>query len=102
MSSSLHIVIVNWNTGPYLRECLDSIVVADRPEVTIARVTVVDNASSDDSASGLDDLPLPLEVIRNNHNIGFAAAMQPGGGAAARPTTSCSSTLTRGCSQTRS
>lgn len=78
MSSSLHIVIVNWNTGPYLRECLDSIVVADRPEVTIARVTVVDNASSDDSASGLDDLPLPLEVIRNNHNIGFAAASNQG------------------------
>jgi N-acetylglucosaminyl-diphospho-decaprenol L-rhamnosyltransferase len=74
MAGSIHIVIVNWNTGNYLRECLRSIVVASRPGVTVERVTVVDNASSDDSAARLDDFPLPLEVIRNRRNVGFAAA----------------------------
>lgn len=76
MSDSVHIVIVNWNTGDYLRECLASIVRSESD--TVARVTVVDNASSDDSANGLDDLPLPLEVIRNNTNLGFAAACNQG------------------------
>ena len=35
---------------------------------------MVDNASSDGSAAGVQDLPLPLELIRNPSNIGFAAA----------------------------
>jgi N-acetylglucosaminyl-diphospho-decaprenol L-rhamnosyltransferase len=41
-------------------------------------VTVVDNASSDGSANGLDDLPLPLELIRNSRNVGFARACNQG------------------------
>src|SRR6185312_3685333 len=40
----------------------------------LRRVTVVDNASVDHSAEGLEDLPLPLAVIRNPTNRGFAAA----------------------------
>jgi N-acetylglucosaminyl-diphospho-decaprenol L-rhamnosyltransferase len=78
IAGSIHIVIVNWNTGAYLRECLESLVRADGPDVALARVTVVDNASSDGSASELHDLPLPLEVIRNRHNAGFAAACNQG------------------------
>lgn len=78
MSGSIHIVIVNWNTGRYLEECLESITHAERAEVTIARVTVVDNASSDESAKGLDDFPLPLELVYNSRNVGFAAASNQG------------------------
>jgi N-acetylglucosaminyl-diphospho-decaprenol L-rhamnosyltransferase len=78
MPSSVHIVIVNWNTGHYLRECLESIVPARRDDLTIARVTVVDNDSSDGSATGLEDVPLPLEMIRNRRNLGFAAACNQG------------------------
>jgi N-acetylglucosaminyl-diphospho-decaprenol L-rhamnosyltransferase len=74
MGDCVHIVVVNWNTGGYLRQCLQSIALADRPEGTIARVTVVDNASSDDSARGIGDLSLPLKLIRNSRNVGFAAA----------------------------
>src|SRR5205823_2091313 len=40
----------------------------------LRRITVVDNASSDGSADGLNDLPLPLAVVRNDSNRGFAAA----------------------------
>jgi N-acetylglucosaminyl-diphospho-decaprenol L-rhamnosyltransferase len=75
---SVHVVIVNWNTGGYLRECLASIAEADPDGVTISRVTVVDNASSDNSAGGLEDTPFPLEVVLNADNIGFAAACNQG------------------------
>ena len=72
----LDIVIVNWNAGPWLRDCLESLAACDQGD--IARVTVVDNASADGSADGLDDLPLPLETIRNRRNVGFAAACNQG------------------------
>jgi N-acetylglucosaminyl-diphospho-decaprenol L-rhamnosyltransferase len=78
LSGSVHIVIVNWNTGEYLRECVRSIVSADHGASTIAKVTVIDNDSSDGSADGLEDLPLPLELIRNSRNAGFAAACNQG------------------------
>lgn len=78
MSASIHIVIVNWNTGDYLGECMRSIASAERDAVTIARVTVVDNDSSDRSANAVEDVSLPLELIRNSRNIGFAAACNRG------------------------
>lgn len=78
MTVSSHIIIVNWNTGDRLKECLESIALADYVEGEIGRVTVVDNASSDGSATGLHDISLPLEVIRNNTNVGFAAACNQG------------------------
>lgn len=73
---SLDIVIVNWNAGRWLRDCLESLAACD--EGDIARVTVVDNASADGSADGLDGLGLPLETIRNSRNVGFAAACNQG------------------------
>jgi GT2 family glycosyltransferase len=78
MPGSIHIVIVNWNTGNFLRECLESVEVASRNGVELARVTVVDNASVDGSADGLDDLDLPLEVLRNSTNIGFGVGCNQG------------------------
>jgi N-acetylglucosaminyl-diphospho-decaprenol L-rhamnosyltransferase len=77
MTGSVDIVIVNWNTGPHLRDCLVSI--ADmRAGPPIRRVTVVDNASSDDSLDRLQELPLPLEIVSNSANRGFAAACNQG------------------------
>jgi N-acetylglucosaminyl-diphospho-decaprenol L-rhamnosyltransferase len=81
MPGSIDVVIVNWNTGGCLRACLDSIVRSE--PVEIGRVTVVDNASSDGSAANLDELPLPIAVIRNDQNIGFAAACNQGAASAA-------------------
>lgn len=75
-SASLHIVIVNWNTGDRLGACLTSIVTSRH--VHVGRVTVIDNASCDGSATGYGDLPLPLEVIRNAGNVGFARACNQG------------------------
>lgn len=75
--SSLRIVIVNWNTGGHLRRCLESIAAA-AGEVELEQVSVVDNASSDRSAEGIEDLDLPLAVTRNATNVGFAAACNQG------------------------
>lgn len=74
---SVHVVIVNWNSGTLLRECLTSFAAVAGDDVTVERVTVVDNASTDGSCDGLADA-LPLVVIRNSENRGFAAACNQG------------------------
>jgi N-acetylglucosaminyl-diphospho-decaprenol L-rhamnosyltransferase len=78
VTASVHVVIVNWNTGDYLRRCLASIAGADLDGLEITRVTVIDNNSSDDSLDDLDGLDLPLELVRKSHNSGFAAACNEG------------------------
>lgn len=72
------IVIVNWNTGPYLCDCLRSVAAAGRSTFELGTIVVVDNASTDDSLDGVQDLPLPLRVLRNQDNRGFAAASNQG------------------------
>ena len=75
--ASVHVVIVNWNSGAQLRECLASFAKAASDDVTVARITVVDNASADGSAGGLETAR-PLTIIRNAGNRGFAAACNQG------------------------
>jgi len=76
---NLDIVIVNWNTGPQLQECLQSISLANSASVLrLCRCVVVDNASVDSSADGLKGLPLPLTLTRNDENKGFAYACNQG------------------------
>jgi GT2 family glycosyltransferase len=72
------VVIVNWNTGPCLRECLSSLARSDQSLLAVAHVVVIDNASKDHSASGLDIPGLRLTVLRNANNRGFAAACNQG------------------------
>ena len=74
----LDIVIVNWNSGGQLRACLESIVRTDRTGFTLARVVVVDNGSEDASLDGVDRIDLPLTVMRQELNLGFAAACNAG------------------------
>ena len=74
--ASVHVVIVNWNSGAQLRECLQSFAaIADDGVAT--RVTVIDNASTDGSSEGLE-APVPLAVVRNADNRGFGAACNQG------------------------
>lgn len=74
----LDIVIVNWNSGPQLRRCLESIVTVDRSGYDLGRVVVVDNGSIDGSLAGIRALELPLTVIELGLNAGFAAACNIG------------------------
>lgn len=75
---SLDVIIVNWNAGPLLRRCLTALAGAVSSSVTLRRVVVVDNASSDGSLDGLEDVPLPLQILRNSSNRGFGAACNQG------------------------
>jgi GT2 family glycosyltransferase len=76
--ASIHVVIVNWNSGAQLRECLESFSAVANDDVAISRITVVDNASADGSADNLAAAGLPLTVLRNADNRGFAAACNQG------------------------
>ena len=68
----LSIIIVNWNTREFLRACLRSIYATLDP--ISFEVIVADNASDDGSAEMVSsDFPEVL-LVRNNENVGFAAA----------------------------
>ena len=73
---SIDIVIVNWNSGSLLKECLAAIEGTDVAEGT--HVIVVDNASTDCSADGLSGKRIHIDVIKNTSNRGFAAACNQG------------------------
>jgi GT2 family glycosyltransferase len=81
---TLSIVIVNWNSGALLRECLRSITPAAaalRGRCALQQVVVVDNASVDGSADGLPGITVegrPPRLLRNAVNVGFAAACNQG------------------------
>jgi hypothetical protein len=76
----LSIIIVNWNAGRQLQQCLTSIMQAKLEGFTLADVIVIDNGSNDDSLSAIGHMSLPLKVIRNDTNRGFAAACNQGAG----------------------
>lgn len=74
---SLRIVVVNWNSGEQLRECVASVGAADRRGLDVEMV-VVDNGSTDGSCLGLELEGVPLEVLRSTRNEGFARACNRG------------------------
>jgi hypothetical protein len=65
------VVIVNWNSGPRLRACLESL-----PKDSA--IVVVDNASTDDSIQQAKDSGVPATFIENASNRGLAAALNQG------------------------
>lgn len=71
---SVDIIIVNWNAGSLLHDCVNSIDEAKREGFELARVVVVDNASTDGSIDRLAFSHLPIQLIGNPENRGFAAA----------------------------
>jgi GT2 family glycosyltransferase len=77
---SIHVIIVNWNAGIHIVECLNSFAAAADDAVSVTRVTLVDNASTDGSVEAVakTQWSIPLEIIRNKENRGFAAACNQG------------------------
>jgi GT2 family glycosyltransferase len=81
LPTTLAIVIVNWNSGTLLAECLASIgqgAASLGPEFALSSVVVVDNGSVDGSENVRLDLVPVLTLIRNGQNRGFAAACNQG------------------------
>lgn len=74
------VIIVNWNTKKLLRDCLSS--VYEHAGDVDYEIIVIDNASTDDSASMVkNDFPNVI-LIENSENRGFAAANNQGMAAA--------------------
>jgi GT2 family glycosyltransferase len=75
------VLIVNWNGGPLLRQCLESLARQDRaPD----HIILVDNNSDDDSLRRAEDWLRNVEVIRLQSNVGFARANNIAAAAARR------------------
>lgn len=70
------IVIVNWNSGTLLQQCVAS-VLASTALRQIGKIIIVDNDSADDS---LQHLPVDacINIVTNNSNVGFAKACNQG------------------------
>jgi N-acetylglucosaminyl-diphospho-decaprenol L-rhamnosyltransferase len=75
---SISIITINWNSAHQLQECLEAIIKSDRHEFRLDKVIIVDNASTDRSIEGLEQLDLPIQIIRNSVNKGFGAACNQG------------------------
>ena len=63
------IVIVNWNSGDFLSGCIASII--QFGDLYVDQVIVVDNNSTDDSLSEIDQKN-NIQIIKNQENFGFA------------------------------
>lgn len=80
MSYTLSTIVVNYNAGSRLRKCVDSLLACPLD----IEIIVVDNASSDASLDGLQNLS-QVSVIRNPTNVGFATACNIGVQASSAP-----------------
>jgi len=71
VQNKVAVIIVNYNSGTLLAECLHHLLAQTRiPE----RIIVVENASLDKSADRLESDYPGIEVVRTANNLGFAAA----------------------------
>lgn len=68
----LGIIIVNWNTKKFLKNCITS-VYRNPPDFSY-EVIVVDNASTDSSKKMVKEHFPGVKLIQNPSNLGFAAA----------------------------
>lgn len=80
MSHALSTIIVNYNAGVLLRNCVNSLLACPLE----IEIIVVDNASHDESLNNLTTTP-EVRIIRNPANVGFAAACNIGVQAASAP-----------------
>ncbi len=74
-SDTLSLIIVNYNSGDFLRACVSSAI------SQVDEVIVVDNASHDDSLAQLEAAFLAdsrLKIVREQNNLGFAAGCNIG------------------------
>jgi len=76
-------VVVNYEAGPLLAECVESLL-ADT-SAGPAEVVVVDNASNDDSLAVLRDRRPDVAIVDTGANLGYAAAANRGIGATTGP-----------------
>ena len=74
-SGIVSVVIVTWNSAPFLRRCLAALASQSYPEVDLIHI---DNASDDDSVAIVRECAPQARQIINDSNRGFSAAVNQG------------------------
>jgi N-acetylglucosaminyl-diphospho-decaprenol L-rhamnosyltransferase len=69
---NLSVIVVNWNSTGYMRECIESILQFTR-SITF-EIIVVDNASPVQDFDGLTEHYPVVKIIKSPRNVGFAKA----------------------------
>jgi GT2 family glycosyltransferase len=69
------VIIVTWNSAPFLRRCLAALAAQTYPEVELIHI---DNASADDSLAVVREYAPEAKQIVNDANLGFSAAVNQG------------------------
>jgi GT2 family glycosyltransferase len=77
------IVIINWNSGNMLQQCVHSILLPTN-EALLNTVFIIDNQSADNSILLLPQHP-KIKIIQNTENLGFAKACNQGFALATAP-----------------
>lgn len=72
----LSVVLVNFNTRPFILKCIDSIFI-NNPNDDI-EIIIVDNNSQDDSVSAIQSNYPHIKLIKNPSNVGYAKAINQG------------------------
>src|SRR5689334_8763850 len=72
MAMSLSVILVNWNSTDYVRECIASIY--EFTSGLRVEIIVVDNASPVQDLDGLAERFPEVHVIKSPQNLGFAKA----------------------------
>jgi N-acetylglucosaminyl-diphospho-decaprenol L-rhamnosyltransferase len=73
---SLHVVVVTYNSAAIAPRCIKCLL--GSRGIDEMRITIVDNASVDSCAEKLAEMFPQIEVIANDQNLGFAAAVNQG------------------------
>lgn len=72
INPTFSIVVVNYNGGDYVRDCIDSL---RKQTFRDFEVIIVDNASEDGSVDNIDTTNLPnFQLLKQDENLGFAKA----------------------------
>src|SRR6202050_4699426 len=71
ISDSVSVTIVTYNSGRFIKRCLESVLAQRYPH---KEVIVVDNASTDGTIDILEQFEDRCQIVYNEENLGFAAA----------------------------
>jgi GT2 family glycosyltransferase len=71
----IDVIIVNWNAGAQLLECVNSVI--KYGQGAVGKIIVVDNGSTDASEDSINGLPF-VTLIRTGTNLGFGKACNLG------------------------
>lgn len=78
MEKKLDVIIVNWNTGRLLEDCLHSIILNLEFKGVVCEIIVVDNNSTDESIKADILHHSKIKVLKRSKNYGFASSCNYG------------------------